>query len=126
MTDLDDDYWAGAERGELLVQRCLSCGLKRFPPSPYCNACLSSKFEWEVASGDGRIWSWIRMHRVYYKDFADKVPYNVALVELAEGPFVMSSIVGEGSDRLVCDAAVRLRFERDGEGRNLPVFELVD
>lgn len=123
---LDEAYRAGADRGELLIQRCLSCDLKRFPPSPFCSACFSEEFAWEPASGEGRVWSWIRMHRVYFKEFADRVPYNVALIELAEGPFIMSSIIGEaGQGAIAIDSPVKLAFERDAQGRNLPVFELV-
>jgi len=123
MSDLDDAYWAAAEQGQLVLQRCDDCGTYQFPPYKLCSTCLSDNVSWVQASGRGRIWSWIRMHQVYYPAFKDEIPYNVALIALEEGPMVMSRIVNAGDRTAACDDPVQVTFQQRGEA-TLPVFEL--
>ena len=81
-------FWEGCARGELLVQACASCGLRRMPPRPMCPRCRSVETRWEPTSGRGRIWSFIVSHPPLLPAFAAVAPYNAIIVELEEDPLI--------------------------------------
>ena len=81
-------FWEGCARGELLVQACASCGLRRMPPRPMCPRCRSIEVRWEVTSGRGRVWSFIVPHPPLLPAFAAVAPYNAIIVELEEEPTI--------------------------------------
>jgi hypothetical protein len=85
---IDAPFWAATLRGELVVQRCASCGKRRFPPRPACPVCQSFAHEWQPVSGEGRIFSFGVPHPPLLPSFAALAPYNVVLVELAEDPAI--------------------------------------
>ena len=92
LPDLSDPttapFWEGCARGELLVQVCASCGLRRMPPRPMCPRCRSLETRWEQTSGRGRIWSFIVTHPPLLPAFAAVAPYNAIIVELEEDPLI--------------------------------------
>jgi uncharacterized OB-fold protein len=92
LPDLSDPttapFWEGCARGELLVQACASCGLRRMPPRPMCPRCRSIEAAWEPTSGRGRIWSFIVPHPPLLPAFAEVAPYNAIIVELEEDPLI--------------------------------------
>jgi hypothetical protein len=81
-------FWEGCARGELLVQTCASCGLRRMPPRPMCSRCRSIEVRWEPTSGRARIWSFIVPHPPLLPAFAEVAPYNAIIVELEEDPLI--------------------------------------
>ncbi len=81
-------FWNGCARGELLVQTCTTCGLRRMPPRPMCPACSSFDHEWVPSSGHGRIWSFVVPHPPLLPSFTDLAPYAVVVVELDEDPLI--------------------------------------
>lgn len=85
---LDAQFWQATLRGELVVQRCHSCGLRRFPPRPCCPGCQSFDVTWDTMSGEGRIWSFAVPHPPLLPSFASVAPYPVILVELADDPAI--------------------------------------
>lgn len=123
MTSVHEEYWQSCERGQFRLRRCQDCQAWQFPPATGCARCLSLNLSWQPASGRGRIWSWVRIHQAYYSHLKDRLPYPVVLVELAEGPLMISSLVGDDIARAACDAPVELVFEEDN-GQNLPKFRL--
>ena len=94
VTPQTQPFWDATRVGELRVQRCGQCGQLRFPPASICDECLSAEVSWFPVSGRGTVWSMCEFHRVYFKGFADEMPYNVVLVRLDEGPRMYSNIVG--------------------------------
>ena len=92
LPDLGDEnsapFWEGCARGELLVQACASCALRRMPPRPMCPRCRSLEIRWEPTSGRGRIWSFIVPHPPLLPAFAEVAPYNAIIVELEEDPLI--------------------------------------
>jgi uncharacterized protein len=92
LPDLGDQtsapFWEGCARGELLVQACASCGLRRMPPRPMCPRCRSIEVSWEPTSGRGRVWSFIVPHPPLLPAFAAVAPYNAIIVELDEDPSI--------------------------------------
>lgn len=86
-------FWAAAESGRLVVQRCTSCGRHQLYPRPFCLACDSSDVVWTDARGTGRVYSMTTVH-VPVVGWLEP-PYVVALVELDEGPRLLTNLVGE-------------------------------
>lgn len=127
----EEPYWQALQEGRLVFQRCQACRLALLPARENCPSCLGTALGWETASGSGELVSWVVYHRAYHPAFADLVPYNVAIVELAEGPRLISGIVPRSPEqqvdyaRLRTGAAVLLRI-RERFGVSLPFFALAD
>ena len=90
--ELDAEYQCALESGRLIFQHCGHCGYNWLPPREQCPACLGDGWNWLDAAGSGRLISWTIYHVAYHSDFAVRLPYNVALVELDEGPRLVTNI----------------------------------
>jgi uncharacterized OB-fold protein len=119
---LSQPFWDGAKWHELLLQKCAACGHVWLPPSTRCPKCLSTEYEWSKASGRGKVWSWIVMWQRYFAAFEQDIPYNVAYVELEEGPRLMTNLVGVENDAIYCDMPVEVAFEDVTAEISLPKF----
>ena len=113
-------FWDLAREEKLAVQRCTACGDRHFPPGPVCPACLSAKQEWDVVSGIGTLLSWVTFHRAYWDGFVADLPYDVCLVQLDEGPILVSNLVGTGGAPVAVGDRVRVVFERVTDEITLP------
>jgi uncharacterized OB-fold protein len=81
-------FWAGAARGELLVQACGRCHAWRMPPRPMCPRCRSTDVEWVTTSGRGTVWSFVVAHPPLLPAYAAFAPYNVIVVALDDDPSI--------------------------------------
>jgi uncharacterized OB-fold protein len=117
---VSEGFFAAAERGELVLPRCLACGRYAGPGADPCPNC-GGDLDWVPASGIGTVFSYAVVHQVFDPSLAGDVPYVVALVELAEGPRLITRLVGFDTVRPSVGAPVRVAFARLG-GRRLPVF----
>jgi uncharacterized OB-fold protein len=115
-------YFEGAAAGRLMLMRCRACGTHRYPSRERCDACWSTDTEWVQASGRATLHSWVLFHQVYHPAFADRVPYNVAVVELAEGPRITTNIVGCANADLHAGMPLEVTFETVADGVALPKF----
>jgi uncharacterized OB-fold protein len=86
-------FWEALGRHELQLQRCRGCGSWIFYPRATCPSCLGPDLEWRRASGRGTLHTFTVVHRGQ-KGFPLGPPYVLAIVELAEGPRLMSNLVG--------------------------------
>jgi uncharacterized protein len=116
-------FWDAAQEGRLIMPRCPQCGIYQFPPTLACNECGCDRMEWVPVSGRGSVFSFVVYHRVYHPAFADKVPYVVAVIELEEGPRIISNVVGIAPSEVTCDMPVRVVFEAVRDGYQIPKFE---
>lgn len=103
-------FWDGCARGVLRIQRCGDCGGAQFPPRPFCGTCRSAALRWEPASGRATVASFSVVHRAPVPAFRDAVPYVLALVDLAEGPRMMTNVVDCDPDAVRIGQAVRFVF----------------
>ena len=115
-------FLSAAREKRLSIPRCNACGQAWFPPSIRCPHCLSDDTQWEDASGRGKIFSFVVVHRVYHAYFADKVPYVVAVVELAEGPRLLTNIVDIDPSQVRCGMDVVVTFEDAAPDVTIPKF----
>ena len=118
-------FFDGLRERRLLIQRCGECGQAYFYPRPFCPECLSGDVAWEEASGKGTLYSFV----INYRNAPGfDAPYIIAVVELAEGPRMMTNLVGVEPDPDVvrCDMAVEVVYDDVTEDVTLPKFRLVD
>jgi len=115
-------YWEAARNGELVLQRCTECGAARFYPRSRCPECWADATEWFAASGRGSVYSYTVVHRAPAPAFRDAVPYVVGLIELAEGPRMLSNVVCEDPESVGIGDRVRVRFDAAEDGFAIPVF----
>ena len=106
---LNAELYAHWARGELRLQRCGNCSTWRHPPRFLCANCGSARFRWELAAGRGRVFSWTITHRAV--DPAFEPPYAIVVVELAEGPRLVGSIVDLDPAALALDLEVVVELE---------------
>jgi hypothetical protein len=116
------DFWDGAARGELRLQRCMNCAHVYFPPRPFCPSCMSRSVEAFTASGRGTLYSYTINH--VQPPHLPQVPQSMALVELEEGPRMISTIVDieQTPDALVLDMKLKVAFRQLSDTIWLPVF----
>lgn len=125
LPEIDDEtrpFWDGTREQQLRLQKCVRCGHIRYPISRNCPDCLEKGHEWVPMSGRGQVWSSIVFHQVYDKAFADDVPYNVALIQLDEGPRMFSNVVGVPPGEVAVGDRVRVVFDPVTEEVTIPRF----
>jgi hypothetical protein len=122
INDVNRPFWDACARGELRLQRCRSCGHLRYPAAIVCPECLSAETEWQAVSGRGKVFSFVVFQRAYHPAWEGRVPYNVALIELDEGPILLSNVIDVDNARLTVGLDVRIAFRRLDEALSIPVF----
>lgn len=115
-------YWTAACEGRLLVRRCGDCGHMHFMPRHLCPHCWSDRLEWVPASGAGTVHSFTVIRRAPLAAFAARVPYVVALIELDEGPRMVTNVIGDDALDTRIGDRVAVDFEARGDGAMLPQF----
>ena len=117
-------FWDGCAAGVLRLQRCRTCREFYFPPRPFCPRDLSADVEWQDVSGRGTLHTYVINHRP--APGFEAGPYAIAVVQLDEGPRMMSNIVGieNTPENLELDMPLQVTFEPRGD-MMLPVFEPV-
>jgi uncharacterized OB-fold protein len=127
---IPDDYtqvwWDAAAERRLLVVRCGACGEAHYYPRPFCPRCGSVDVRWEDASGRATLYTWSVVHQNDLPPFRDKVPYVAAVVDLEEGPRMMTNVVGVAADHLRVGMSLVVDFEELADGFQAPVFRPVD
>jgi uncharacterized protein len=121
-TELTSPYWTAAAEGRVLLQRCRSCGLVWHPPAPVCPGCRADAPQWVASRGLGTLYSYTRVEHAVHAAVVDAVPYLVALVDLDEGPRIITTLVGV-EDIAGLDAGTRVTIEAGpaAAGLQLPV-----
>ena len=118
-------YWDAAAEGRLLLRRCgaARCGRAHHYPREFCPFCWSEDVRWEEASGRATLYTWSVVHRNDLPPFGERTPYVAAVVDLVEGPRMMSEVVerGESDGVLRVGMGLEVVFREAGELR-VPVF----
>jgi uncharacterized OB-fold protein len=114
-------FWEGTKANQLLLQRCDACGKTYFPPRPFCPACASRRVSVTKASGKATLYSYV-IHQRPVPGFTP--PYAIAVVELEEGPRMMTNIVEcpQTPEALVLDMKVEVVFAPQTDQITLPLF----
>ncbi|MFN0096679.1 MAG: Zn-ribbon domain-containing OB-fold protein [Dehalococcoidia bacterium] len=121
------EFWDGVKQGKFILQRCndAKCSSKvYFPPRPFCPGCGSRDVSSFQASGRGKLASYVINHRPAP---GFEAPYGICIVDLDEGPRLMTTIVGveQTPENLVLDMAVELSPTPANDEISLPTFKPV-
>jgi uncharacterized protein len=111
-----------AHEGRLIVQRCTECGNAQLYPRWRCLRCRG-RVEWVDATGGGTVYSFTVIRQNFSRSFRHLIPYVVALVDLDEGPRLMTNLVGVDPDDVRIGMRVRVKFEPVSEDASVPLFE---
>ena len=120
----DDDsleYWKAAAEHRLVMQRCSSCSTFRFYPRSICGECQSPEFTWTEVAGTGTVYTYTVVRRAPLDSFRHLVPYVLALVELDEGPRMMTNII-DAVDDVHIGQRVTVAWTELTPDVSLPVF----
>jgi len=111
-----DSFYKLLGEGKLMASRCRSCGKLLVPPRPLCPSCYGTDMEWVELKGEGTVESFTVIH-VAPPQFAEEVPYVVALVRLDEGVRLPGRLVGVEPEKVKVGMRVKVEFEGPrGEG----------
>ena len=88
-----------------------------------CSECTSDAYDWNPVSGKGRVFSFVIYHRAYHPGFQGEIPYVVGVIELDEGPRMLSNVVGCKPEEVRCDMPVEVTFEDITDEMSLPKFQ---
>ena len=120
-TALSKPFWDGTRQGKLMLQRCSRCGAFRWTPQHLCIACHAEEYEWHETSGRGTLYSFTRVERPPLAAF--EPGYVVAVVELAEGPLMLTSLVDCDAATLRIGMPVEVAFEKASDEITLYKFK---
>jgi len=115
-------FWDGCNAGKLLLQRCGACKHIFYYARRLCPACGSNELTWEDSAGRGRIYSFSELHVPFQgPEWANQLPYTVVLVDLDEGPRMVSRWLAPKGSVPAIGQTVHVRFPTV-DGQKLPFF----
>lgn len=120
--DFTQAWWDAAADGRLLIRRCNACGGAHYYPRPFCPTCWSDDGEWEQASGRATLYTWSVVFMNDLPPFNQRLPYIAAVVDLDEGPRMMTTLVDCGAPQLTVGMPVEVTFRRETDTVTVPVF----
>ena len=108
-------WWAACRDRRLMVRQCAECGRPHFPPRPACPSCWSEDVEWRDTAGTGTIYTFSVVRENDLDPFAQALPYVAAIVELDEGPRLMTTLVDSPAGAIRVGANVTVTFVDRGD-----------
>lgn len=125
-TVVTQPFWEAAKRHELMMQRCRSGDHLFFYPREYCPVCLSEDLEWVTLTGKGRVYSYTIVHRPANPRFESRVPYVYAVIQLDEGPRMISNVVECDVEDVRVDMSVTAHYDDVTDEVTLVKFKPLD
>ena len=118
------EFWAACDAGVLTLRHCRACDHLFHYPRLCCPLCSGQELDWRTAAGTGVVYSHTTVHVPFTgPDWTDQLPYTVVLVDLSEGPRMLSRLSPEQPREVLSGDLVVVDFVRIGE-RSLPFFRL--
>ena len=123
-TEVSRPFWEACRRHELRIQRCRKCGLLIHYPKVHCPNDGHDGFDWALMSGRGCVYSFVVAQRAFHAGFKPELPYVVAVIELEEGPRMMSNVIGIDPEDVYIGLPVEVEFEDASDAISLPKFRV--
>lgn len=121
---LDSDsqaWWSAVQNRTLMVNECRSCGQTSLYARPFCPYCWCEDVELVPACGRARLYTWSVIHQ-NAAPFDSHTPYVLAMVELEEGPRLMTVVENCRIEDLEADMGLAIAFREEEDGFVVPVF----
>ena len=118
-------YWEGLKQNKLMLPKCNDCGKAHFYPRVICPHCHSRKISWVEASGKGKLYAFEILHRSFNPAVKTPLPYVLAMIELEEGPRMLSNLINIKPDPALirCDMPVNVVYVKQNDNFTLPFFQ---
>jgi len=118
-------YWEGMKQHKLMLPECQDCRKAHFYPRVFCPHCHSRNLRWIEASGRGKLYAFEILHRSFNPAVKTPLPYVLAMIELEEGPRMLSNLVNVAPDPNVirCDMPVEVVFTKLNDDFTIPFFQ---
>jgi len=116
-----ESWWAAVQDRRLMVNVCSECGRNSLYVRPFCPHCWSQDVALTRASGRAHLYTWTVVHQ-NAAPFHARCPYVVAMVDLVEGPRLMTVIEECPSETLCAEMELEIAFREDDDGFVIPVF----
>ncbi|RCW77319.1 Zn-ribbon domain-containing OB-fold protein [Saliterribacillus persicus] len=121
ITQVSKPFWDKIDLQEFYLQQCEDCQKWIFYPRAHCPHCFGEELLWKKASGSGTLKSWSIVHRAGHPAWQEKTPYAVGIVELLEGPSLLTHLIID-QEQLRYQLPVTISYEKLGD-RYLPFFK---
>jgi uncharacterized protein len=115
-------FWEALRGHRLLYQSCGGCGAGFAPYQAICPKCWSGDVVDCEASGRGTVYTFSTVYRAPMPAFKPDLPYVVAIVELEEGVYLTTNLVGCSADDVRIGMQVEVVFEDVTDGFTLAKF----
>ena len=115
-----EPFWEGCRQGRLVLPACSACGQRALRAFSVCAHCGGQALAWEASAGHGVLYSWTVVWRPPHPGFA--VPHAPAVVQLDEGWWVLSAVIGCTPDALRDGLPVAVEFHPASDEVMLPYF----
>ena len=122
INDVNLPYWESAKAHALALPVCVRCGHTYYPMTRHCPRCLGTESEWRKVAGTGTLVTWNVMHQVYDQAFAAMAPYIVAVVQLTEGPQLVTNLVNTDGAALHVGLPLTVQYLKISNDVTLPVY----
>ena len=122
-TPVTAPFWDACRDGRLLIQRCVNCAHIQFYPRVVCTSCMGQELEWVEASGLGTVRTYTVIRLPVSRAYAEEIPYANALVQLEEGPTMMSALANCDPEQVETGLPVEVVFERWSDEITMPKFQ---
>lgn len=118
-------FWDGLKQGKLMLPKCNDTGQVFFYPRAVSPFTGSRNLSWVQASGRGKLFSFEILHRAFVRDVKVPLPYILAMVELDEGPRLLSNLINIAPDPklLKCDMPVEIVYHKLTDDVTIPLFQ---
>ncbi len=122
ISPLTEPFWSAAKERRLVIQRCDGCRAYRFPPEVACFDCGSLATTWTPVSGHATLYSWTVGYPPLLPYFGERAPWPVAVVQLEEGPRLVTNLVDVPVEAYEFGLPLEVAFENAEEDVTLVIF----
>lgn len=126
-TKISAPFWQALKEDQLKIQQCNSCDAWVFYPRNHCTSCFAHELEWKSVSGEGTLYSYTLTRIPTMPEFSDEMPQALAVVELAQGVRVNTTLIDVAEEDIKIGMAVKPVFDKvSAEGETLLRFTSTD
>ena len=118
---VDKPFWDGCREGRFLLHTCSICG-KAYWPASRCLDHGDRAMTWIASKGAGTLYTYTVLHKAYTPAMKDKVPYVVGVIQLDEGPFFHSNVIGCAIEAVRIGMRLKARMVPHESGLTVPIF----
>ena len=125
-TPTSQPFWDGLNDETIKIQRCDDCDRWVFYPRTHCPSCLGTRLFWHAVDGDAVLYTFTVTHQPTAPHFADETPQRLAVVELAEGVRLTTTLVNVKDTDIEIGMPLRPVFDHVADGVTMLRYEPAD